>query len=157
MRVYAYEFSLLFYICNNVVNGNFCCSSCCSRYCNDRNRRILGCCSSFQASYICKFRICNDDTDCLGSIHGRSSTDCYDIICTCCLECLDSMLYIFDGRIWLDIRIQLIFQSCIFQYLCHFAGHIELDQVRIGTNQCFLQSSYLYFCRNLLNCSCSVK
>ena len=32
------------------------------------------------ADYIFKFRVCDDDTDCFGSIHRRTTTDCNDVI-----------------------------------------------------------------------------
>lgn len=48
MRIYTYEFSLSLNICDNVVDGNLSCSTCCSWNCNNRNARILGRCGSLK-------------------------------------------------------------------------------------------------------------
>ena len=42
MGIYTNEFSLFLYICNNIVNGNLCCGTCCSRNCNNRHAGLLG-------------------------------------------------------------------------------------------------------------------
>ena len=105
VRIYTDEFSLLLDISDNIVDRYLCCCSCCCRHCNDRNTWILGWCCSFQTSYIFEFRIGNDDTDCFGCIHRRSSADCDNIISSRFLKCLNSVLYILNRRIWFNVRI----------------------------------------------------
>ncbi len=65
MRVYAYEFTFSFYVGDNVVDGNLCSSTGCSRNGDDRDTRIFGRCGALQASDILKLRVCDDDTDAL--------------------------------------------------------------------------------------------
>ena len=120
VRVYADKLTFTLYIGDNIVDRNFCCCSGCGWYRNDRYTWVFGRCSSFQTSDIFKFRIGNDDTDCFCSIHGRTAADGDDIICFGIFKCLNTMFYIVDGRVRLDIRIELVCKSGFFQQICHF-------------------------------------
>ena len=113
MWVNTDKFSLLLYICNNVVDRNLCCCTCCCRNCNDRYTRFLSWRNTFQTSYILEFRISNNDTDCFCCIHGRSSTDCYNVISLSALECCNTILYVLNRRIGFDVRINLICESSL--------------------------------------------
>ena len=156
MRVNTYKFTFLFYICNNVVNCYFCCCTCCCRNCNDRHTRFLCRCCTFQTSYIFKFRICDDDTDCFRGVHRRTTTNCDNIICSGFLERFYTMLYILDRWICFDIRINFIFQTFFFKDICYFACHIEFDQIRVRTYKSFFECMCFCFICDLSNCSCSV-
>ena len=103
MWVNTYEFTFSFYISDNVVDCYLCCCTCCCRNCNDRYTRFLSRSCTFQASYVFKFRVCNDDTDCFGSIHRRTTTDRNQIICTGILECLNTVLYVLNCWIGFDV------------------------------------------------------
>ena len=131
MCIYTNEFTFLFHVSDNVVNGNFCCCSCCSWNCDDRDRWLLGRCYTFQASYIFKFRIGNDDTDRFCCIHRRTAADSDQIISTGFLKCCYTSLYILNSWVWFDIRVDLICKTCIIQYICNFLCYAKFDQVWI--------------------------
>ena len=156
MWIYTYKFSLFLYVCNNVIDRYFCCCTGCCWNCNNRNARVLCRCNTFQTSYIFKFRICNNDTNCLGCIHGWSSTDCNNIICFCIFKCLNAMLHILDGRVCFNIRINFISKSWIIKDICHFSCHSKFNQIWIRTYKCFFECSCLCFICDFLNRTCSM-
>ena len=156
MWIYADKFSLSLNICNNIVDGNFCCCTCCCWYCDDRYTRFLCRSNAFETSYIFKLRICNDNSDCFGSIHGRSSANCDKIICTGFFECLYTMLYVFNGWVCFDIRISFISKTIFIKNICHFLCHTKFDQIWIGTYKSFFEIMCLCFICDLFNRTCSV-
>ena len=156
MWVNTNEFSLSFNICDNVVDCNLSsCSGCCWN-CDDRNTRFCCRCNTFKASYIFKFRVCDDDTDCFGSIHRRTTTDCNDVICISFLECFYSVLYIFDCWVCFDIRINFVSKSIFIKNICYFLCNSEFDQIRVRTYKSFLKCSCFCFCSDLFDCACSM-
>ena len=156
MGIHAYEFTLFLHIRDHVVNGNFRRGACCGGNCNNWHTRILGRSNAFQTSHIFKFRVGDDNADCLGGIHGGTAANGNDIVGSGCLESRNAGLYVLDGRVRFDIGINLVGQSCILQYLCHLAGYIELNQVRVGTYKSLLKSPCLCLICNLLDCTCAV-
>ena len=156
MWVNTYEFTFLFNISNNVVNSNFCSGSCCCRNCNDRYARFLCRCSAFQTSYIFKFRIRNDNSNCFCSIHRRTATDCNDIICTGFFKCGHTILYVLDCRVCLNIRVNFVFQTIFFKDICYLTCNIKFNQIRVGTYKSFLKCMCFCFVCDLSDCACSV-
>ena len=114
MWVNTYEFTFSFHVGNDIVDGYFRSSSGCGRYSDDRYARFLGRSHTLEASDIFKFRVCDDDTDGFGSIHGRTSADSDQIISTGILEGLYAVLYIFDGWIRFDVAVKFIVQTVFF-------------------------------------------
>ena len=153
MRIYAYELTLALYISDNVVDGNLCCGTCCGGHCDDGYAGLLGRCYAFQAAYIFEFRVGNDDTDGFGGIHGRTTTDGDDIICTGCLESSHTVFHIVNSRISLNIGINFISKTFLVKQSGYFSGHTELDQVGIGTYECLLKSMSLCFIYDFFDCS----
>ena len=156
MWINTHEFTFLFYICDNVVDSNLCCGTCCCRNCDDRYTRILCRRGTFQASYIFKLRVCDDDTDCFCSIHRGTTTDCNDIICTGILECSHTILYILDSWVRFDVRINFVLQTFFCKNICYFACHIKFNQVRVRTYKSFFECMSLCLICNLSNCACSM-
>ena len=103
MRIYAYKFTFSLYVCDNVIDRNLRRCTCCRRNCDDRYTRVLCRCHTFETSHILKFRICDNNADRFGSIHRRTASNCDQIICAGIFKRLNTMLYIFDGRIWFNI------------------------------------------------------
>ena len=156
MRIYTDEFTLTLYIGDNVVDRNLSCGTGCGGYCDDGYTGFLGRCYAFQAAYIFEFRVGNDDTDGFGGIHGRTTTDGDDIICTGCLESSHTVFHIVNSRISLNIGINFISKTFLVKQSGYFSGHTELDQVGIGTYECLLKSMSLCFGYDFCNCSCTV-
>ena len=96
-------------------------------------------------------RIGNDDADGLGGIHRRAATDGDQVVRAGVLEGLYAGLHVFDGRIWLDIGIKLIFQAVRVQYIQHLLGNVEFDQVRIRTYKSLLEASGLCLCGDIMD------
>ena len=103
MWVNAYKFTFSFYICDNIINSYLCCCTCCCRNCNDRYTRFPGRSCTFQTSYVFEFRVCNNNTDCFGSVHRRTTADCDQIIRFRILKCLNTVLYVLDCRVRFDV------------------------------------------------------
>ena len=154
--VNTYKFTLLFHIGNDVVDGNFCRSTSSGRNSDDRYTWFFGRSYALKAAHIFKFRIGNDDTDGFGSIHGRATADCNEVVGTGILECLYTVLDILDGWIWFDIGINLIHKTILVQYICYLFCYTKLDQVRIRADKSFLESVCFCLGCNLLNCTCTV-
>ena len=154
MRIHTDQFSFSFHICDHIVDGNFCSCSCSCRNGNDWNTGF--CCRrhTLQTSYVFKFRICNDNTDCLCGIHRRTAANCNNVICFGSFECGNTILYIFDGRVCFDVRINFISKPSFVKNVCHLSCDSEFDQIRIRADECFFESSCLCFCCNFLDCSC---
>ena len=148
MGIYADKLSLFFHVCNDIVDGHFRCRSCRRRNRKNRNGRLLGGGESFQTSHVFKFRVGNDDTDGLGGVHGRSSSDCNQIIRTGFLEGGHTALYVFNRRIRLNIGIHLISQTLFVQKIGDLFCHIEFHQIRIGTDKSFMKAAQLRLFRD---------
>ena len=131
VRINTDKFSLSLHIRDNVVDCNFCCCTSGCRYCNDRYTWFFRRSNAFKTSDILKFRVRDNDSDRFGSIHGRAASDRDQIISTCFLKCLYTMLYVLDRRICFDIRIDLISKSVFIQNICYFFCDTKFDQVRI--------------------------
>ena len=154
--VYTYKFALFLNIRDYIVDGNLCRGSGCGWNCNNRDTWVLGRCNALQAPHILEFRVGNDHANGLGCIHGRTAADCNDIVCSGCLKCSNAGLYILNGWIGFDVGINLICKTSVLQHFCHLAGHVELNQVRVGTDKCFLESPCLCLIGNLRDCACAM-
>ena len=75
MRVNAYKFTLSFDIGDNIVDRNLGSSTGCCRNGDDRNTRFFRRCNTLKTSYILKLRVCDDDADRFGGIHGGAAAD----------------------------------------------------------------------------------
>ena len=156
LRVYAYHLTILLNISDNVVDSNLCCSTSCCRNCKNRNRLILCRCNTLKASDIFKLWVCNYNTDTLCSIHRRTTTDCDQVISTRLLECLNTSLYILDCWVWLNVGVNLIIKTSSLKYIDYLLGNTKFNQIRVRAYKCFLKSSSLCLCSNILNCSCAM-
>ena len=131
MWIHTDKFTFLFHIRDDIINRYLCCCSCGCRHRNDRYGRIFSFCNTFQTPHIAKLRICNDNTDGLCRIHGRTAANGDNIIGFRFFKGFHTVFYIFNGRIGFNIRINFIYQRSILQHLCHFACHTELNQIRV--------------------------
>ena len=156
MRIYADHLTILLYIRDNVVDRNLCCGTCCRRHCKDRHTLMLCIGNALQAAHIGKIRILHNDTNALGGIHRRSTTDRDNVISACSLASRNTCLYILDRWVWLDIGIQLISKSCAFKHIQNLLCHTELYKIRIRTYKCFLESTSLCLVCDALDRSCSM-
>ena len=156
VRVNAYEFTFSLYVGDNVVDGNLCSSTCCGRNSDDRYAGILGRCSALKASDILELRVCDDDTDGFGSIHGRTAADCDQIISAGCLESFYAVFYVFDGRVWFDVAVKLIVQSVLGQDIGYFGSNVEFYQIRVRAYECFFEAVCLCLVCDFSDSACSV-
>ena len=99
----ADKLTLLLHIGDHIVDGNLSSGSGCGGNSNGGNCVILSRCYSFQRTYILKLGIIDNDTDGLGSIHGRTAADGDDRICSAGLECCYTILNVFNGRVRFDL------------------------------------------------------
>ena len=90
------------------------------------------------------------------SIHGRTAANRYQIICSGCLKCSNTCLYVLDGWVWFNVGIDLICKTCIIQYICNFRCGSVFQQVRPCAHQCFPEASRLHFYCDFLYCACSM-
>ena len=156
VRVNAYEFTFSLYVGDNVVDGNLCSSTGCSRNGDDRYTRIFGRCGALKASDILKLRVCDDDTDGFRGIHRRTAADGDQIVSAGCLESFYAVFYVFDGRVWLDIAVKLIVESVCGQNIGYFGSNVEFNQIRVRAYECFFEAVCLCFICDLGNSACSV-
>ena len=147
--IHADELALLFDVGDDIVDGNFRRGACRRGYRDDRNARLFGGSDALQTAHILKLGIRDDDADRLGGIHRGTAADRDDIIGPARLERSHARLHVFDGRIGLDIRIQLVGEACFLQYIEHFIRHFKFHEVGIGADECLCQAAPLHFPGNL--------
>ena len=141
MRIHTDKFAFSLHIGDDIVDGHFRGGAGRGRYRDDRYAGLACRGSAFQAAHILELRVRDDDADRFGRIHRRSAADGDDIVGTSRLERGNALLHIFDGRISLDVRIDLIGKGSLIEDIGHFSGHSKADQVRIGADKGFLISS----------------
>ena len=141
VRIHTDKFAFSLHIGDDIVDGHFRGGAGRGRYRDDRYAGLACRGSAFQAAHILELRVRDDDTDRFGRIHRRSAADGDDIVGTSSLERGNALLHIFDGRISLDVRIDLIGKGSLIEDIGHFSGHSKADQVRIGADKGFLISS----------------
>ena len=151
VRIYADKLAFPLHIGDDIVDGHFRGSAGRGRYRDDRYAGIARRRSAFQAAHILEFRVRDDDADRFGRIHGRAAADGDDIIGLSSLERSNALLHIFNGRIGLDVRIDLISEGILIEDIGHFSGHPKADQVRVRADKGFLIPSCLCFRSDLLN------
>ena len=145
------EFTRVLRVGNDIVDSDFGSRTSRCRDSQDRRARILGRSDAFQRTDIRKFRVGVDDTDRFRGIHRRASADRDDAVCTCFRKCLDTGLDVFDRRVRLDVGIDDISDSCFIQEIGHFGSHAEFDQIRVGSNECFLETAGFDFIGDLFD------
>ena len=149
MLVNADKLSFLLYIRDDVVDGDFSSRACGRRDCDGLDCVVLRRCNAFQRAHIRKLRIGDDDADGLGRVHGGSAADRDDGIRTGLLECLYSVLDIFDGRIRLDVRIQGVLDPLLLKQIRDLSSDAELHKVRVRCNEDLLEAFLLRDPRDL--------
>ena len=156
VNINANHLSVLFNICNYIVDCYLCGSTCCCGNCDNRHSLVLCGSNSLKWTNIGKFGVVDDNADSLCCIHWRTAADCNDTISTAFLKHLNTVLNIFNCRVRLDIRVKCIFNACIFKHISNFFGNSEFYKVRVWSNKNLFKTSAVYFIRNGVNSSCSV-
>ena len=156
VRVNTNHLSVLFNVCNNVVDCNFSSSTGCCRNCENRHALVLCISNAFKASYISKFRVCDDDTDSLCCVHRRTAADCNNVVSACCLDSFNASLYILNCWVRLDVGENFVSKTCTVKNVSNLLCKTELDKVRVGANESLLEASALCFVSNCVDSTCAV-
>ena len=112
MRVNTYEFTILFNICNNVVNRNLSSRTRCSRHSYNRQAWMFRRCHAFKATHIAELRICNNRSNSFTCIDSTATAYSNDSFSTCRLTSSHTRCYVFNGWIRLNIVIDIISNTC---------------------------------------------
>ena len=112
MRINTYEFTVLFNICNNVVNSNLCRRTRCSRHSNNRQAWMFRRCHPFKATHIAKLRVRHNRCNSLTCIDSTATAYSNDSFSTCCLTSSHTRCYVFNGWIRLNIIIYIVSNTC---------------------------------------------
>ena len=126
MRVNTNEFTVLFNICNNVVNSNLCRRTRCGRHSNNRQARMFCRRHSFKATYITELRVrhnCSNGLTCINSTATAYSNDSFS---TSRLTSSHTRCYVFNGWIRLNIVIDIISNTCRIKKICYLCSHLKL-------------------------------
>ena len=86
-----------------------------------------------QDSYILKFRVCDDDADRFGGIHGGAAADGDQVVSAGCLKCFNTVLDILDRRVCFNIGVELVVKTVCGQNVGYFGGNLEFYEIRVGT------------------------
>ena len=156
MSINADELALLLYIGDNVVDGNLCCGSCSGRNCDDRYAGILGRSYALERTNVGKLGVSDNDTDSLGGIHRGTAADSNDALSAGSLELLNTVLYVLNGRVGLDIGIKSIFNAGSLKEVSYLLGYAELDEIGVGRDKCFLKAAILDLLRYSLDGACAM-
>ena len=126
MRVNTYKFTVLFNICNNVVNSNLCSRTRCGRYSDNRQAWMFCRRHSFKATYITELRIRHNCSNGLTCINSTAPTYSNDSFSTCCLTSSHTRCYVFNGWIRLNIVIYIVSNTCRIKKICYLCSHLKL-------------------------------
>ena len=105
VNINANHLSVLFNICNYIVNCNFSGCTCRCRNCDNRHCFVLCGGNTLKRANIRKFWIINNYADCLCRIHWRTAADCNNTICSALFKYFNTVLNILYGRIRFDVWI----------------------------------------------------
>ena len=156
MRVNAYKFTFSLDIGDNIVDRNLGSSTGCCRNGDDRNTRFFRRCNTLKTSYILKFRVCDDDADRFGGIHGGAAADGDQVVSAGCLKGFNTVLDILDRRVCFNIGVELVVKTVCGQNVGYFGGNLEFYEIRVGTYERLFKAVGFCLVRDLLNRACSV-
>ena len=145
VRVNAHHLLLLLLVNDHIVDCCLGSCTCCCRKCNGRNCFLLCRSYALKRNDISKFRVVDNDTDTLCSIHSRTTTDSDHEVSTRSLESIYTHLYVLDCRIWLYLAIYLIRDTCLIEYICNHLCYTELDKSLVGYYECLLETETAYY------------
>ena len=153
IRIHAYHFLLLVFINNHVIDCRFCsCSGCC-RQSYYWHTFMLCRSTSFKWHNISEFGIVCHNTYALGGIHCRTASYSDNNISFGFFECLKSILYICNCRIWLYFAENFIRYSCLVHNIGHHLGNTEFQQSFVGYNKNFFTAQTIQHFRQFFTCT----
>ena len=126
MRVNTYKFTVLFNICNNVVNSNLCSRTRCGRHSNNRQAWMFRRCHPFKATHIAELRVRHNRSNSLTCIDSTATAYSNDSFSTCSLTSSHTRCYVFNGWIRLNIVIDIISNTCRIKKICYLCSHLKL-------------------------------
>ena len=156
MHVHTHHLAVFLCVRNDVVNGDLRRSTRRGRNGDDGHALMFCGRDALQGAHVRKFRVDNDDADCLCRVHGRAAADCDDAVRATLFESGNARLHILDGGIGLDLGINFVGNARNFQHIRDFLGHAEFEKIRIGADKRLFKSPALDFGRNFLNCALAV-
>ena len=151
MGVTADEFTVFFRVSNDVVDGYFGCRAAGRRNGNDGQTFVFRRRCPFEAAYVGKFRIGEDDGNGLGCIHGSTAADGYDDISFSLLAEFDAFLYILDGRVRFDMIVNGIGNAGPIEQVCDFRRYFKFHEVLVGDDDDMLAAAVFDFCYDFVN------
>ena len=99
---------------------------------------------------IREFRVCDDDADGLGRVHGRAAADGDNGISAGSLEGSHPVLDILDRGVGLDLGVDAVSDARLVEKVRDFCRDTELDEVGIGADEDLREALTLSDAGNLL-------
>ena len=154
--VHADKLPVLLHVGDDVVDGDLRGGAGGGGHSDDGQAGVLGGGGAFQRANVSVLRVGDDDADSLGGIHGGAAANGDDAVGPSLLAGLHAVLYILNGGVGLDLRIDLISDASLVQHVGDLLGDAKLQQVGVGADQGLFQSPGLHLSGNLLDGSLAV-
>ncbi len=138
--VNAYHLLLFLLIDNHVVDSGLGCSAGSCRQSDDRHTSVLGGSAAFERYNVGKVGVVDNNTNTFGCINRRTATDSYNKVGTCFAESVDTVCYVRNGRIGLDVAEDVERNTGFFKNVGHHFGHTEFDKAGIGDYESFFNT-----------------
>ena len=129
--IYTNHLAILVFIGDHIVDGDLGSSAGCGGDSQNGYAGIFGGSNAFKTAYILEFGIGDDNADGFGGIHRGAAAYSNDIICIGSTECCNTVLYIPNRRIGLDVGIHCISKLILIQQIRNFSGYTKTDQIGI--------------------------
>ena len=120
---------------------------------DDGQRLVLRVGNAFKRYHIGKLGVGHDDTDTLGSVHGRTASDGNDKVGLCLLAGSHTVLYICDCGVGLHLRENLVRDASLVHHVRHLLGNAKLDETFVSYHQCLLIAKACHYSGELFPCT----
>ena len=147
----ADEFSLSLHVGDDIVDGGL---GACAAGRRDRDREdgaVLRRSNALKGADIRKFRVVDDNADAFAGVHGGAAADGDHEISAGLFVSGNAVLDVLDRRVRLDIGIQGVRNAVLLEKIRDLCGDAELDEVRVGSDECLCEALRLDDARDLIN------
>ena len=156
MNVDADHLAVLFGVGDNIVYRDLGSRARSGGNCDYRYALVLCRRNALKASDIGELGVLDDYADSLRSVHRGAAADSYDAVCAARLECLNAGLNVLNSWVGLYFAEHLVCDASVVQNICDFLRYAELDEVGVGCDESFLETSCGDFLGNRLDCARAV-
>ena len=156
VSVNANELALLLNVGNNVVDSYLSRSTCGGGNCDYRNAGVLCGSNALERANVLVLGVGDDDTDSLSGVHRRASADSHDRISLCSLERRNSVLYVLNSGVRLDVGVHGVLDACRVKKIGHLSRNAELYKVGVGGNEYLFEAAAVDLGHYRRDSACSV-